>query len=203
MKVIPIKPFEAEPWLLHKHYARRMPSISYAFGLYEDGNLVGVCTYGMPASNFLCNGVCGEKHRDKVIELNRLCVETNTKNASSFLVGNSLKMLPKPKIVVSYADTAQNHVGYVYQATNFLFTGTTKERLDSIHEDGKHARHGGGGKMKSIRSQKHRYVFFVGDKSQRKEFLKDLRFDIESYPKGESLRYDTGENVKTQGMLFV
>ena len=23
-------------WLLHKHYAKRIPSISYAFGLFDD-----------------------------------------------------------------------------------------------------------------------------------------------------------------------
>jgi hypothetical protein len=44
-------------------------------------------------------------------------------------------MLPKPTIVVSYADTAMGHIGYIYQASNFLFTGTTKERTDMAGED--------------------------------------------------------------------
>ena len=134
MTVLPIKSFEAEPWILKKHYAKRMPSISYAFGLYESDKLVGICTYGMPASPFLCMGICGKEYKDKVIELNRLCIESKQKNAASFLIGRSLQMLPNSMIVVSYADTAQNHVGYVYQATNFFFTGTTKERTDMAGE---------------------------------------------------------------------
>ena len=130
MKVLPIKSFEVEPWLLEKHYAKRIPNIVHAFGLYEDKNLIGVITYGLPASNNLCRGVCGDEWSDKVIELNRLCLLNNEKNQSSFLVSNSMKLLPKPTIVISYADNAQGHVGYVYQATNFLYTGLSANRVD-------------------------------------------------------------------------
>ncbi len=203
MKVLPIKTFEAEPWIMQRHYAKRMPSISYAFGLYEDDLLVGICTYGMPASPFLCMGVCGKENKDKVIELNRLCVDTNTKNATSFLVGQSLRMLPPSTIVVSYADTAQNHVGYIYQACNFLFTGTTKERTDMAGEDGKHSRHNKGDKENRMgRSAKHRYVFFVGNKKEKQQLLNDLQYEVLPYPKGESKRYDAGNKVKTQPLLF-
>jgi hypothetical protein len=45
MKVLPIKSEEAVPWILQKHYAKRLPSISYAFGLYENNDLVGIVTY--------------------------------------------------------------------------------------------------------------------------------------------------------------
>lgn len=37
LHVKPIKSFECREWLLNKHYAKRMPSISYAFGLYRGG----------------------------------------------------------------------------------------------------------------------------------------------------------------------
>jgi hypothetical protein len=203
MKVLPIKTFEAEPWIMQRHYAKRMPSISYAFGLYEDDLLVGICTYGMPASPNLCMGVCGKENKDKVIELNRLCVDAKTKNATSFLVGQSLRMLPSSTIVVSYADTAQNHVGYIYQACNFLFTGTTKERTDMAGENGRHSRHNKGDKENRMeRSSKHRYVFFVGNKKEKQQLLKELRYEILPYPKGESKRYDVGEKIKTQSLLF-
>ena len=32
-------------WLLKRHYAKRLPNIIYAFGLYKDGFLYGVCTF--------------------------------------------------------------------------------------------------------------------------------------------------------------
>lgn len=204
MKVLPINNFEVEPWLLEKHYAKRMCSISFAFGLYDYGNLVGVVTYGMPASPNLCMGVCGIENKDRVLELNRLCLNDGVKNGASFLVSKSLQMLPKPTIVVSYADTAMGHVGYIYQASNFLFTGTTKERTDMAGEDGKHSRHSlGNSELRVNRSAKHRYVYFVGNKSQKNNLLKQLNYEVLPYPKGDTHRYDSGTTVKTQQLLFV
>ena len=98
-----------------------MPSISFAYGLFDDDDLVGVVTFGSPASAPLCKGICGEEHRSKVIELNRLVLLRNKKNEASYLIANAIKLLPKPKVIVSYADSAQKHVGTVYQAANFLF----------------------------------------------------------------------------------
>ena len=204
MKVLSIQSYEAEPWLLEKHYAKRMCPISFAFGLYDDEQLIGVVTYGIPASPFLCMGVCGINNKDKVLELNRLCLNDGVKNGASFLVSKSLQMLPKPTIVVSYADTAMGHVGYIYQASNFLFTGTTKERTDMVGEDGKHSRHNLGNSENRInRSAKHRYVYFVGSKLQKNSLLKQLNYTVMPYPKGESRRYDAGIAVKTQQLLFI
>ena len=36
----------AKDFLLPRHYSGRIPSISYAYGCYNDGNLVGVLTVG-------------------------------------------------------------------------------------------------------------------------------------------------------------
>jgi len=203
MIVLPIKSEEAVPWIMQKHYAKRLPSISYAFGLYEENKLIGVITYGIPASNSLCEGVCGKEYKEYVIELNRLCLLNNTKNQSSFLVGNSIKMLPKPKIIVSYADTAQGHVGYVYQATNFLFTGTTKERTDMSAGDGKHSRHAKDPSIRQFRSAKHRYIYFHGTKIDKKLLQQKLNYEILVYPKGETKKYNSGGIVRTQDLLFI
>ncbi|MFK5284448.1 hypothetical protein ACI3PL_33190, partial [Lacticaseibacillus paracasei] len=73
---MPIKPSEAMPFLLLRHYARRACPISYAFGAYLDGVLIGVVTYGTPASSSLRAGICGNEWIDKVLELNRLCCES-------------------------------------------------------------------------------------------------------------------------------
>lgn len=200
--VLPIKTEEATPWILEKHYAKRMPNIVHAFGLYENKVLIGVVTYGIPASNNLCEGICGKDYKELVIELNRLCLLNNKKNQSSFLVASSLKMLPKPKIVVSYADTAQGHVGYVYQATNFLFTGTTKERTDMSAGNGKHSRHATDPSIRQNRSAKHRYIYFHGTKTDKKLLQRNLNYDVLPYPKGVTKQYDAGGNVLTQNLLF-
>jgi hypothetical protein len=202
MTVLPIKPEEAYPWILQKHYAKRVPQISYAFGLYEDKQLKGVVTYGMPASPFICMHLCGPEYRDHVIELNRLCLQDNKKNEASFLVANSLKLLPKPKIVVSYADMGIGHIGYVYQACNFLFTGLSADRVDKISSDNKHSRHAKDATQKIRRSRKYRYVYFVGSKQDKKKFVNLLRYEVLPYPKGDNKKYDAGGQVMTQPLLF-
>jgi hypothetical protein len=202
MRVLPIKSEQTYPWLLNKHYAKRIPNIMFAFGLYVDDELKGVVTFGMPASNYLCFGVCGKEHQSKVIELNRLCLMDNVKNQSSFLVSHAIQLLPKPSIIVSYADSGKGHVGYVYQASNFLFTGTTKERTDMFAGDGKHGRHGISNGERQVRTAKHRYVYFHGSKTDKKVLMKSLNYEVMPYPKGESKNYDAGGAVITQDILF-
>ena len=215
MIVRPIQNHETKTWLLNKHYAKRMPSISYAFGLYDD-ELVGVCTFGSPPSPSLCTGVCGEEHRDKVVELNRLILDTDKPNSASTLVSHSLKMLPKPSIVVSYADTTQGHVGYIYQATNFLYTGLSEPRIDWAIKGLEHLHSktiSEGMTLETLqekygdrfyhrqRDRKHRYIFFTGSRLQKKKLHKLLKYKTEPYPKGESKKYDASGYVETQSVF--
>ena len=187
---------DTKTFILFIHYARRMPCVQYAFGLF-DGDYpypIGVVTYGQPASPPLCKGIAGEENRKNVLELNRLVLypEYNGKNYASFLVGNSLKLLPHGTFVVSYADWGGwHHVGYVYQATNWLYTGLTKPRTDKYSEAG-HARHYAAGETRrQERTAKHRYVFLVGDKREVKRMRKQLKYPVfDEYPKGDSEHYD-------------
>jgi|SRR5210317_1421314 len=208
---------DAKPWILERHYAKRLCPISFAFGLYRESNLIGVVTYGTPASATLREGVAGKEWSNRILELNRLCCESQ-KNAASRLVAGSLKMLPKPLIVVSYADIGQGHVGYIYQATNFLYTGLSAKRTDWKIKGMEHL-HGAtvadesrGKKNRAQwmrekygdkfyleeRSRKHRYLFLCGTKRQKAEMAKSIRYKTEPYPKGESLRYDASQPITQQ-----
>jgi hypothetical protein len=206
MIVAPIKKEEAHPWLRQKHYAKRLPVVMFAYGLYVDGVLDGVITYGLPPSRYLCIGICGAEYADQVLELNRLVLNSNTKNQASFLIGNSLKMLPRPRIIVSYADTKMGHHGFIYQATNFIYCGLSEKRFDPVGTNtttGKHPRHNwvkGGETVE--RPRKHRYVYFVGDKRQKREYLQNLRYKVEDYPKGDNKNYDSSGDIQTQGLLL-
>ena len=71
-KVLEIKKEETYDWLKRLHYAKRIPSISYSFGLYLHKELIGVITYGSPPSSSLCIGICGEQFKDKVIEAQQI-----------------------------------------------------------------------------------------------------------------------------------
>ncbi len=210
--VTSIKPKETHSWLLNKHYAKRIPSISFAFGIYNGQALIGICTFGSPPSNALCIGVCGEQLKSHVIELNRLCVnDSKEKNVTSYFLSHCLKMLPKPKIIVSYADTSVNHNGYIYQATNWIYTGLTAKRTERYDPDNpnKHS--------KSVtcngnidyydlavrkRPRKHRYIYFLGSKKQKRAYLQNLNYPIMDYPKGKNKNYDASYKPSTQITMF-
>ncbi len=205
---------ETYEWLLHKHYAHRIPSISYAYGLYNNGVLVGVCTFGSPPSPSLCIGIMGEEYKSLIIELNRLCVDSDKKNITSWFVAQCLNSLPKPLCVVSYADTSQGHVGKIYQACNFIYTGLSDKRTEwKMKESNLHSkticekyslqhRKECDDFYEAERPRKHRYVYFIGDKRQVRDMKKNLKYSIEPYPKGESKRYDASYNPITQGLLL-
>lgn len=105
------------------HYLHRRPPISFAFGIWDEERvLVGACTFGVPPSRHLQKSVC-PSCPDLVIELNRLWVDDKMqRNTESWFVSRALSKMP-PRIVVSYADTAQGHTGYIYRALNFCYAG--------------------------------------------------------------------------------
>ena len=202
MQVKRISRAECEPFILGIHYAKRWPSVSYAFGLFSEDELIGVVTYGTPPSAPLRRGVAGDLYKNKVLELNRLCLKYNRKNEASRLVGASLRMLPE-SIVVSFADSTQGHTGYVYQACNFLYCGLSAKRTD-WKVRGKEHLHGqtiadefrgrkdraaamrekyGDDFYLAPRPRKHRYVYFVGSKTFKKHARLALKYPVEEYPK--------------------
>ena len=178
-------------WCKTYHYAKRVPQISYAFGMENDkGELEAVLVIGKPASNALCEGVCGKENKSFVYELNRICAKEDLSVPLSQFVGEVLRSLPN-LILVSYADTAWNHVGYIYQATNWIYTGATRARTD-INTKG-HSRHYE--KATSYpdrvpRSSKHRYIMFTGDKRFKKALRKQLNYKVSEYPKGAVKHYN-------------
>lgn len=207
---------ETYHYILNIHYAKRMPSVTYRFGLFKEGTnfldeeLVGVVCYGSPASQSLCKGICGPDHAKIVLELNRLVLKNNKKNEASFLVGQSIKLLPKPRIIVSYADTEQNHSGIVYQATNFIYTGLSDKRNEwRMKGTTKHSktvceqytlaeRKENPDKFYVVeRPRKHRYIYFhAGKKYKKKILLPSLRYKIKSYPKKSFTVESFNESVK-------
>lgn len=217
--VLPIEHTQTYQWLLKKHYAHSIPSISYAYGLYNSGQLVGIVTYGTPPSPPLRKGIAGAAYESIVLELNRLVLDEKTpKNSASMLVGRSIRLLPKPSIIVSYADTERGHIGYVYQATNFIYTGLSAKRtnwvidgLEHLHSfsiaDKSRGQENRANYMKKKygdkfrleeRSRKHRYIYIHADKRDKKQIIKCLKYEIQPYPKGDTARYDAGEKIETQ-----
>lgn len=209
-QVKPIDYQDCKEWFLKKHYAKRIPSISFCFGLFQDINLVGVCSFGYPPNYNYNNGKCVfDKYECLTLELNRLVVNDGLqKNTLSFFVSNCLKMLPKPCCVVSYADQNQGHNGYIYQATNWIYTGVSTNKHKYIFESGEEfdIRRGiekkGNIVDKILMKPTHRYLYFIGNKSDVKKMKKNLKMNTQPYPKGENKRYDASYQPTTQIKLL-
>ena len=191
----------AQEIVVKNHYPHRKAPCSKAFGLFnEKQELLGVVMYGVPASRSLCVGLAGLDLSNEIYELTRLWVDDSApKNGESFLIGNSLRNVNK-KLIVSYAEVEQGHLGVVYQATNWFYTGLSARhsewRLDGV-KNTTHSRHlfdefGGinGAKkhygsrlQKHERARKHRYVFINAKGKRKAELLSKLNYKITNYPK--------------------
>ena len=152
---------------VENHYAHRAVSVSWAFGAYLNNVLLGVISFGKPASQNVCLGVCGRSNSERVYELNRLWMSDKCpKNSESRFIGWALRQLKKVRpsiILVSYADTEQGHEGIIYKATNWVYTGLSDKRTcGDISIPGLHSRHAKRfeGAIRIERSRKHRYVYF-------------------------------------------
>ena len=191
----------------NKHYLHRVPSIIEFYGLYKENLLLGIITFGIPPNRNLMK-ICGEKYKNAVLELNRLwCYDIAPRNAESYLIAQGIKLLkidkPNIKILVSFADMREGHLGYIYQASNWYFTGYSMPGGGSILIDGEehHAKslnnkYGTSdiNKLKEIfdtdnifyrpRSKKCRYVYFIGNKRENKELRRLCKYPIyDKYPK--------------------
>lgn len=185
------------------HYAHRVPSISFAMGLFIDNALAGCICYGTPAATNQ-RELCGKEYIERMLELNRLFIfDWAGKNSESWLIGQSFKYLSDSQYVVllSYADTSRGHLGKIYQATNWLYTGLSdpggaREIIingKSVHSHTVADLYGTRS-LKQLSSMgvdfevsekilKHRYVYFLGNKRQRKELRKALKWPVLPYPK--------------------
>ena len=183
--------------VVKNHYLHRKAPCSFAFGLFEGEEIVGVVVYGTPSSAPLRKGICGIEESFNVIELTRLWVKDDTpKNVESFLIGYTIKKIDK-EVVVSYAEIEQGHTGIVYQATNWLYTGLSAKRSNWVVEGidkhcqtiadkhtSKELKEIYGDKFKLVdRPRKHRYVYFNANKKRKKELLGKLKYKTEPYPK--------------------
>lgn len=211
MKVVPIDKKTADRFVTEKHYSRRASIFWSGFALIENGQVEGVAVYGQPSPPIQKHAFADRDFR--LYELCRVVVQTNTRNAASFLVGNSLRMLePKPCAVISYADSEQGHCGIIYQATNWIYTGSTKSHDKTYIVDGRRThpmtlrdrgitdptRWAKENNVETVRPEpKHRYFYFVGSKSDKRRMRSRLKYpEVNTYPKTDPDWYDDGPSIQ-------
>jgi len=94
----------------------------------EDNNLVGVCVFGFMSGN--PKGACvveGQDNPKRYRELRRVVLlDSAPKNSESRFIAWCLRWLRDNTnllAIISFADSAQNHIGVIYQAGNWKYTG--------------------------------------------------------------------------------
>ena len=108
---------------LNFHYSKSVPQIRLGYSVFNDLNeWCGVILYSNGANPRIAQeyGLV----QGQVIELVRVALNGKQEFTSQTL-GKSLQALkkdaPAVKLVVSFADRNQNHIGTIYQATNWLY----------------------------------------------------------------------------------
>lgn len=119
---------EAQRLVREHHYARGGSNTAvYVHGLYRRvDNVLHAVAWWLPPTRVACESVNREQWQ-KVLSLTRLVATPGTpKNACSFLLARSVKLVQQDKRFVSlvtYADESQGHTGGIYRASGWDYVG--------------------------------------------------------------------------------
>ena len=116
--------YAVENW----HYSKAMPAGKLLkIGAWENRKFIGCIIFSLGSNKNIGNPY-GLK-MTQVCELTRIALSKHISPVSKILsiaVGMLKKQSPGIELIVSYADTEQNHLGLIYQASNWLYVGTIK-----------------------------------------------------------------------------
>ena len=169
--------------------------------------LIGVVLYGNPVGFRVVKSICEEFTDDDVLELKRLWIEDGYgKNIESYVISQTLKMLkkdsPQSKVVISYADPGANHKGIIYRASNWLYQGNDigmgdaymyrYPNTDNWLSDRAIGEQLGTNGLQGVLSKvpdmeyrkklrKHRYIYFLCNRKEKKRLIKELKHPLLSY----------------------
>jgi predicted GNAT family N-acyltransferase len=158
---------DAREFVERHHYlgAKRF-RCSYAFGLFDDGDLIGACVFHGISAPETAVGAFGlaRTDQDGLWELGRLVLraDKNGQNRASFFVRRAIKELRKltdVRAMISYADSSL-HSGTVYKAAGFIYCGLTDKKCDFVVSGKTQERgstRGKEGEWKP-RTRKHRFI---------------------------------------------
>ena len=201
VQVLPIPIRIAKSLLVHHHYLHSLPGgTQLAFGVFLGHRLLGALTMGAGPTN--AYGLVDGAVPEDCATLSRLWLSNELPgNSESKVLGVVLRALKKHtelKFLVTYVDPAQGHVGTIYQATGWLYTGLSQAMPLYDIGDGnpRHSRslsHAYGSRsaeyfarhgiqvIKVPQMAKHRYIRFLSHSWQDR-----LRVPVLPYPKLEA-----------------
>lgn len=110
---------------LNFHYAKVVPATYIGYSIFNNNNeFCGVILFGGGASANM--GKPFNLSYGQYLELTRMALngkQESTSKAMSIAMKLIKKNNPTVKLLISYADKGQNHLGIIYQATNWYFIG--------------------------------------------------------------------------------
>lgn len=150
-EVHPVDEAAAKAFVLQHHYAASYPAARFRWGLFEGGELVGVAVFSVPAQARVLTAALPdlEPYRES-LELGRfVLLDSVPGNGESWFLARAFTGLRARGIrgVVSFADpvrrvasdgtvVAPGHVGWIYQASNAVYTGRGTARTLTVLPDG-------------------------------------------------------------------
>ncbi len=170
--------------------------------------MIGVIVYGDPVGRASGESISSLIDRTEVYELTRLFIHDGYgNNIESWFISQSMNWLrknkPQIRALVSYADPKQNHPGTIYQATNWIYQGIIGKHTWSFkfneNDRWKHGRtifpYYGTNDIEKIQRQvkepfwirkeprKHRYIYLLVNKKDKKKIMNNLKYSVLPYPK--------------------
>jgi hypothetical protein len=205
LTVKPVPFSMARQLLVREHYLHSFPvGTKLAFGAFVNTRLLGALTLGAGPAN--AHSLVDSTTPDDCLALTRLWLSAELpKNSESRFLGVVLRFLKRHtnlKFLVSYAEPSQGHLGTIYQAPNWIYTGLSQatplydigngrhyHSRSLSHAFGSHGlahfqRHGIDVKLVPQKA-KHRYLYFL-DSTWRER----LRVPVLAYPKREESSED-------------
>ena len=206
---------------IKSHYLASTPAggpIYYGVFHKGTGNIIGVVTYSSPSKptdyhEIAVNQITGESYiaPGEIVELSRLYFpdDIDMPNIESFTIAAGNKMIkkekPNLKVIITRAD-AGRHVGSIYQATNAIYLGKSRDSIRPFSkETGTEIRRRDYEKYgfrnvpelrqkldsdpnipveMKMRSGKHKYIYLVTtNKKEKENILTNLLTKPQSYPK--------------------
>lgn len=110
----------------HWHYSKRMPDPkSVKIGIWENDIFIGVIMFSRGVSGTVISKTIGIESTE-IAELSRIALRDHSTSVSR-LLSIAIKMLkkisPGLRCLISYADENQGHLGIIYQASNWIYSG--------------------------------------------------------------------------------
>ncbi|MBI4235734.1 MAG: hypothetical protein HY688_00020 [Chloroflexi bacterium] len=124
-----------KPLLVRHHYLHSLPGgTKLAFGIFLGARLLGAIPLGSGPSHAyeLVEGA----EADGCLALSRLWLSDqlppNSESRGLGVVLRALRRYTSVRFLVTYADPGQGHMGIIYQATGWLYTGLSQASPSSI-----------------------------------------------------------------------